>query len=160
MIDMGEEKKKKKVLDRKASDNVYLHKDFHGALCYGIKYLDDNFGQQATKEYLQQVGKTFFAPLSQALKKEGLSALGKHWNEIFTKESGEFEISYEGDTLILKVNKCPAIAHLVENNQLYTTRYCETTVVVNETVCEQAGYECSCKYEPGKARCVQKFWKP
>ena len=36
------------ILEQKASDNQYLHKDFHGALCYAIKYLDDNFGEEIT----------------------------------------------------------------------------------------------------------------
>ncbi len=41
---MAENSDKIKVLNCKASDNEYLHKDFHGALCYGIKYLDDVYG--------------------------------------------------------------------------------------------------------------------
>ena len=151
--------KKLKVLDCKASDNEYLHMDFHGALCYSIKYLDDKFGAKSTKEYLQQVGRTYFAPLSDALKKDGLLALEKHFKNIFTKEGGKFSLSYQGDTLVLKVDKCPAIAHLKEKNQLYTQRYCETTVIVNETICQEAGYECSCEYVPGEGECVQKFWK-
>ena len=31
------ENEKIKVLDCQASDNEYLHKDFHGAMCYGMK---------------------------------------------------------------------------------------------------------------------------
>ena len=54
--------KKPRVLDCKAVDNKYLHKDFHGVLCYSIKYLDDQYGQEATKEYLQQTAKTCFVP--------------------------------------------------------------------------------------------------
>ena len=53
---MAENSDKIKVLNCKASDNEYLHKDFHGALCYGIKYLDDVYGQDATAEYIKQVG--------------------------------------------------------------------------------------------------------
>ena len=61
---------KKQVLDCKASDHEYLHKDFHGALCYSIRYLDEHYGQDATHEYLQQVGRTYFAPLTEALNGE------------------------------------------------------------------------------------------
>ena len=148
-----------KVIDCKASDNEYLHKDFHGALCYGIKYLDDNYGPEAVTEYLKQVGRTYFAPLSEAMKKKGLSALEEHLQNIFTKEAGKFNLRYEDGTLILEVAECPAITHLKKIGQLFTERYCETTVVVNETICAEAGYSCSCQYEPGKAKCVQKFWK-
>ena len=148
-----------KVLDCKASDNEYLHKDFHGALCYSIKYLDDNFGTDATTEYLQQVGRTYFAPLSEAMKKKGLSVLEEHLQNIFTKEGGRFKLDYEDQMLVLTVEECPAVAHLKKIDQFFTERYCETTVIVNETICSEAGYCCSCKYEPGKGKCVQKFWK-
>ena len=50
---------------------------------------------------------------------------------------------YEGEVLVLTVERCPAIAHLKRREQLFTDRYCETTVVVNEAVCQQAGYRCS-----------------
>jgi hypothetical protein len=148
-----------RVLDCRASDNVYLHKDFHGALCYSIQYLDERYGEEATKAYLTQVGETFFAPLSEALKRDGLSALEKHWQQIFSLEEGSISLEYEGDVLVLKVKECPAITHLRSRGQLYTDRYCETTVVVNEAVCRGAGYACSCTYEPGQGQCVQRFWK-
>jgi len=149
----------KKVLDQKASDNQYLHKDFHGALCYGIDYLDRLYGPAATDEYLRQVGETYFSPLSEQLKAEGLPALERHWRNVFGLEGGRFTLCYEGDVLVLAVDECPAVAHLKKINKLYTPRFCRTTVVVNETICRRAGYECSCEYEPGRGRCVQKFWK-
>ena len=96
----------KKVIDRKASDNEYMHKDFHGALCYAIKYLDENYGQETIKEYLQHVAKTYFSPLTERLKAEGLEALEDHWRKVFTAEDGKFSISYEDDVLVLEVQQC------------------------------------------------------
>ena len=156
---MHETNDKKKVLDCQASDNVYLHKDFHGALCYGIKYLGDNFGPEGTVKYLEQVGRSFFLPLITQLREQGLPALEKHWRNIFTQDEGKFKLEYDGDILVLTVEECPAIAHLKKNNQLFTDKYCETTVVVNRTICGQAGYDCSCEYQGGEGKCVQKFWK-
>ena len=156
---MADNKGKIKVIDCKASDNEYMHKDFHGALCYAIKYLEDNYGLDSVEEYLQQVAKTYFSPLTEKLKSEGMQALEDHWRDIFTSESGEFNISYKDDVLVLEVTKCPAIAHLKEKNMLYTDRHCLTTVIVNKTICQDAGYNCSCEYEPGKGKCIQKFWK-
>ena len=149
-----------KVLDCQATDNEYLHKDFHGALCYAVKYLDDNYGPEATEDYLKQVGRNNYTPLIARMKKEGLSALEKHWRNIFTKEGGRFSIDYEDETLVLTVEQCPAITHLKKIKQLFTDRYCQTTVSVNKAICAEASYCCSCKYEPGKGKCVQRFWKP
>ena len=38
---------------RKASDNEYLHKDFHIALNNALVYLDEKFGRSSVKEYLE-----------------------------------------------------------------------------------------------------------
>lgn len=147
------------MLELRASDNQYLHKDFHGALCNAIKYLDDIYGIDATTRYLRQVGKTVFSPLIAELKQKGLVALERHWKTIFDLERGKYDMQYEGDALVLTVHQCPAIQYLRDHNLLCTDRYCETTVVVNETICSAAGFKCSCKYEPGVGKCVQRFWK-
>lgn len=151
--------KKNKVLNFSASENTYLHKDFHGALCYAIKYLDEEYGPAATTRYLKQVGKTCFARLARSLKRQGLSVMEEHLKYIFSAEQGIFDIRYDGAVLVLNVKKCPAISHLIKTKQLFTTRYCESTVVVNEQICKTAGYKCSCQYKPGEGICVQKFWK-
>ena len=148
-----------KVINCKRSDNEYLHKDFHGALCYMIKYLDENFGTEATDEYLAQIGKTYFMPLSEKLKQDGLGALQAHWRHIFQKEQGTFKLYYENNKLVLEVEVCPAIAHLKTRGLFATERYCMTTRVVNKTICQEAGYKCSCDYSPSKGKCIQKFWK-
>ena len=44
----------KQVMDRRACDNEYLHKDFHGALSGGIAYLQKHYGPQAVCDYLGQ----------------------------------------------------------------------------------------------------------
>ena len=156
MIESG---KALRVLDCEATAHEYLHKDFHGALCYGIKYLDEHFGREATAAYLREVGRSCYASLIQLIKNEGLNVLDRHWNEVFTREGGKFTIERRGGTLVLTVQECPAIAHLKKINQFFTPRYCETTVVVNDTICSQAGYACSTEYEPGAGRCIQQFWK-
>lgn len=148
-----------KVLDCRAQDHEYLHKDFHGVLCYSIKYLDDNFGPEATEQYLRRVGRNVYGPLIAALHAEGLDALERHWRDIFTREGGGFTLRREDGALVLEVSECPAVCHLKKTGQLYTERYCESTVVVNDTICGEAGYKASCRYEPGQGKCVQKFWK-
>jgi len=148
-----------RILERKASDNQYLHKDFHGALCYAIKYLDETYGQEVASQYLQQVGRENFKPLIDELKQKGLIALERHFKSIFELENGEAKFKLENDQLAIEVSKCPAIMQLRSTGQLFTNRYCETTVHVNKAICEAAGYECSCAYLAGQGQCVQKFWK-
>lgn len=150
--------KEPRVMEQKAGDHEYLHKDFHGALAYAIKYLDDTFGEQATTAYLYQVAKACYAPLTARLQENGLKALESHF-EIYARESGRYQVRYDNETLVLEIHECPAIAHLKKTGQLCTERYCESTVVVMDGICRQAGYRSSCVYEPGQGRCIQKFWK-
>jgi hypothetical protein len=88
-----------------------------------------------------------------------LPALEQHFKHIFLLENGKAEFVYDGQALILNVTECPAIKHLLSSGQLFTNRYCETTVNVNKAICEAAGYDCRCTYELGVGKCVQKFWK-
>ncbi|OHB61500.1 MAG: hypothetical protein A2Y12_06925 [Planctomycetes bacterium GWF2_42_9] len=148
-----------KVLDCKQYDNEYLHKDFHGALCYAIKYLDEKYGPDTTSEYLEQVGRATFTPLIEELKKDGLIALERHFKRIFKLEAGHAEFELQNGQLTITVLKCPAILHLLTTKQLFTERYCQTTVNINKAICEAAGFECSCDYKPSEGCCVQRFWR-
>ncbi|MBN1543086.1 hypothetical protein JW992_13170 [candidate division KSB1 bacterium] len=148
-----------RVLDRQAKDQLYLHRDFHGALCYAIRYLDERFGAQAVSEYLTRVGETVFASLSDRIQRQGLEPLAEHIQHVMEQENGRFQISRENDKLVVVVHECPAISHLRRTGQLYTERFCETTVWVNQAICRRAGYSSSCTYLPGQGRCVQKFWR-
>ena len=72
-----------------------IHKDFHGALSCGFEYLDKNFGRKVLKEYLKQTGENIYKKLIENIKKDGLIALEKYWNYIFTIEEGKFKIKRE-----------------------------------------------------------------
>ena len=59
------------VMRRKAGDNKYLHKDFHGALSCGIEYLHRHYGKKAVREYLDAFASTYYMPLRRKVKKNG-----------------------------------------------------------------------------------------
>ncbi|MFH1008793.1 MAG: hypothetical protein V1800_15055 [Candidatus Latescibacterota bacterium] len=140
-------------------EHVNVHKDFHGAMSYGMQHVCERYGEEAMAEFLERVAKGVYGPLSERLKKEGLTALEEHWRHIFTIEEGDFDLGYEGDQLVLHVHQCPAIHHMQAHGYAIAERYCEHTRLVNEGICRAAGYECSVEYDQEKGRCVQSFWK-
>ena len=73
----------KEIMDRRASDNVYLHRDFHGALSTGIDYLHERFGEEAVREYLRRFTRSYYAPLRERVKEEGLTALKRHFERLY-----------------------------------------------------------------------------
>jgi len=131
----------KKVMNRKASENEYLHKDFHGAMSCAIDYLHKNYGEDAVREYLRRFAKTFYVPLIKELNDRGLIALKEHFERIYRIEGGDVEISLNDDELIIQVNKCPAVTHLRNNNRPIASLFYETTKTVNEALCEDTRFK-------------------
>lgn len=57
----------KEVMERKASDNKYLHKDFHNIMNLGIEYIHEKYGEESVREYLIQFASSYYAPLKSAI---------------------------------------------------------------------------------------------
>ena len=150
----------KEVMTRKASDNEYLHKDFHGALSAAIEYLDSNYGEQAVLDYLKQFANVFYSPLKAALQKRGLVALQAHFENIYKTEGAECETVLSDDELIVKVEACPAVMHMRRNSYHVAERFHETTKAVNEAICRGSEFSAElAEYDPDTGRSVQRFYR-
>ncbi len=150
----------KEVMRRNASDNEYLHKDFHGALSAGIEYLHRNYGEQAVREYLREFAKSFYAPLREALKQRGLAALRDHFEKLYRIESGKIQITISEDEMIMNVDSCPAVMHMREHQYPVAELFCETTKTVNEAICEGSGFAAELvEYDSQTGRSVQRFYR-
>ncbi len=150
----------KKVLNRKASDNVYLHRDFHGALSAGIEYLHRNFGPEAVRQYLRQFAEAFYAPLTEDLKTRGLLALKEHFEKIYKIEGTEVRISLSDDELVIDVPACPAITHMREHGYPVAELFSETTRTVNEAVCDGSEFVAELvEYDEQTGRSIQRFYR-
>ena len=136
---------------------VNVHKDFHGALSFAIRHLRRTYGEKELRLYLKQVARNVYGPLIERVKKEGLKALADHWKKIFTVEGGRFRQTLKGDTLILEVLECPAIAHMKKAGYPVDRDFCLSTDVVNGEMCRRAGIEFEVDFDTRKGRCVQKF---
>lgn len=136
-----------------------VHKDFHGALSYGIQFLVDNYGLEGLQKYLDGLSSSVYAPLVKDLEEQGLDALRKHFDEIFTLEKGKFEFREEDNALVFDVKECPAIAHMKAQGYEISPHFCEHTRMLNEAICTKAGYQSSVDYNQEEGRCVQRFWK-
>ncbi|MDD3840205.1 MAG: hypothetical protein PHP06_06485 [Clostridia bacterium] len=150
----------KEVMRRKASDNEYLHKDFHASMSCGIDYLHQNYGEEAVREYLREFTKAFYAPLTEDIKKRGLIALKEHFDKIYKIEGGKVDISYDDDKLVIKVYECPAVMHMRENNRLVAQLFYETTRTVNEALVEGTPYAAEFEdYDEQTGGNIQRFYR-
>jgi len=145
----------------KTKDNPVpnVHKDFHGALSYGLQFLEDAYGREGVREFLSGLAATVYKPLCDDLRARGLEALQDHWKTIFDLEGGGYEMHLEDDTLVLTVTRCPAVTHMQEHGYAIADHFCEHTRIVNEAVCAAAGYASSVDYDQSAGSCIQRFWK-
>ena len=136
-----------------------VHKDFHGALSYAVTFLTERHGAEEMEAFFDQVAANVFRPLIEAMKESGLKALEDHWRNIFDLEQADYDMEYEGETLVLHVNQCPAISHMKERGYDIAPGFCEHTRITNEGICTRAGFACSVEYDQDAGRCVQRFWR-
>lgn len=128
-------------MSRKASDNKYLHKDFHNALSNGIEYLDVNYGEEAVREYLYRFTRAFYLPLIEQINARGLAALKEHFERIYEIEGAAVGISLADDELSVVVKECPAVAHMRSHGYSVARLWVETTRTVNEALCEGTPFQ-------------------
>ena len=136
-----------------------VHKDFHGALSYGLQFIEERHGGEAFEAFLRGLADTVYRPLVDDLRARGLDALEDHWRRIFDLEAGDYAVERGEGRLVLTVSRCPAIHHMREHGYAVAPHFCQSTRLVNEAVCAAAGYACSTDYDQQTGRCVQRFWK-
>ena len=148
----------KLTMQRDAADNVYLHKDFHGALSNGIEYLHTRYGEEAVREYLRQFTRAYYAPLMADIQARGLLAIKEHMEHLYRIEGGDVRITLDEDALTVEVEACPAVAHMRASEYTVARLWRETTRTVNETLCEGTLFVAEMvDYDDETGRSVQRF---
>ncbi len=147
-------------MHRQASDNAYLHKDFHGALSAGIEYLHETWGEQAVREYLRQFARSFFAPLTESLLARGLVALEEHFRRVYELEGGAVRLDRSEGELRIEVEACPAVAHMRQHGYPVARLFRETSDTVNQAICEGTPYAAELvRYDEETGRSVVRFYR-
>ena len=150
----------REIMRRKASDNVYLHKDFHGALSNGIQFIHEKYGAEAVREYLRQFVEAYYVPLKSEIKRRGLAALKDHFEKMYRLEGGIVHLACSEDELCLEVEACPAVTHMREHGHKVAELFFETTKTVNEALCEGTPFaaELIC-YDETDGHSIQRFYR-
>ena len=133
------------IMDRKASDNEYFHKDFHSSMNMGIHYLGEHYGIDGVREYLQRFTRNVYGTVIEDIKSRGLVALEEKIRDTYIKEKQEeviwTQLSPNGDKLLAKIACCPAVEHLKNTGREVSKWYRYTTEFVVGTLAEDTGYQ-------------------
>jgi len=150
----------KEVITRRASDNQYLHKDFHGALSVGLDYIAEQYGEEAVRDYLRQFATTYYAPLTEAIRQRGLVALAEHFERVYQLEGANPRISLTEDDLFIELESCPAVAHMREHGYSVSPLFFETIKTVNEAICQGTAFAAELlDYDDESGRSIQHFFR-
>ena len=147
-------------MSRTASENEYLHRDFHGALSVGLEYLHKRYGEEAVRQYLWQFARKFYAPLTQDLNERGLSAIEEHLREIYALEGGAIRITSSADELRFEVETCPAVSHLRGKGYPVARLFRETMETVYRAICHETPFSTRLEhYDEQTGRSTLRFFR-
>ncbi len=147
-------------MERRASDNQYLHKDFHGSLSIGLDYLAEKYGEESVREYLNQFAVAYYAPLIQDLNARGLIALKEHFERIYAIEGGCIDIHFTEDELVLRIEACPAVMHLRAQDYPVSKFFYETSRTLNHALCQGTPFASELiEYDEQTGQSVQRFYR-
>lgn len=129
------------VMDVKASDNEYFHRDFHISGKRGLEYVGQKYGDGAVREYLTRFTRAYYAPLAERVKKEGLSALREHIEGIYRAEKALecVRCTLREGILSVKVSACPGVRYICQSGNDPTKWYRECTATVNRVLADMCG---------------------
>jgi hypothetical protein len=148
----------KESMSRRAADNAYLHKDFHGALSTGIAFLESRYGAEEVREYVRLFARRFYAPLIREIHEKGLSALRDHLVRIYAVEGAAISITFSADTLLLEVPLCPAVTYMRGHGYSVAPLFFETSRTLYEALCEGSPFTSEwLEYDPETGRTRVRF---
>lgn len=128
------------IMDRKAGDNEYFHRDFHSSMNMGVDYLGKKYGVRAVEEYLTRYTKNVYGKEIADIKENGLAAIEKKIRDTYKKEKAEdvLNIVREGNKMTVFVSYCPAVKHLRATGREVSKWYRFTTETVMSVLADAA----------------------
>ncbi len=131
------------ILDIRAGDNEYFHRDFHYGLNSGIDYIAEKHGEDSLVGYLETYTKNVLASVIADTKTNGLVAIEEKILDTYEKEKAPDAVKTElsGDTLTVTVAYCPAIKHLKFLGRVPSKWFSYTTKAVMGTIANETGYK-------------------
>jgi len=134
-------KMSKVEIEKKSSENKYLHLDFHITCDMGLQYLAKNFGEESVVEYIELVAQRYYSPLTRAIHQDGLKAIEVYLQKIYSIEEAAETLftKLEGDTLFVHLDWCPAVRYVTSKGHEMSKYYRATTEVLYRAIAENAG---------------------
>ena len=130
--------------------------DFYFAINATFRFIEKQLGREGLCRYWQELGSTYYAPVSAAWKRGGLPAVADYWRAFFHAEPGaEVQVDATPASVSLNVRVCPAIKHLRAHARDIVPCFCQHCYYVSEAVAAPAGL--TVRVDGGNGACRQTF---
>lgn len=147
-----------RVIERRASDNKYLHRDFHISMNMLMEYISREYGPIALTEYLAQFSREFHSKRKECLQNDDLGCLEKYFRDVYEKEEWPVDIEFKGDKLIISQDSCPGLSYLLKNGHKPVEQYIETYTTIYRTLCQDTPFEYVMdSFDSDTGKCRQRF---
>ncbi|MBB5040232.1 hypothetical protein [Prosthecobacter dejongeii] len=132
--------------------------DFYTAVNATFRFIERKLGPAGLRRYWLDLGRHYYAPVTQRWLTGGLASVASHWRAFFTAEPGaEVEVHETDQEVVVEVRTCPAIRFLREHGREIVPCFCQHCYHVNTAMGEAAGIEM--RLSGGNGRCTQRFAK-
>lgn len=130
------------IMDRRAAQNEYLHRQFHNGVDQAVSYLGSHFGEASVIDYLQTFARHFYHNLENQIRENGLSAMKAHLERIYALEhaSDVLSVQLSDQSLQVQISRCPAVTYMRRVSHIPSPWYGLTTRIVMETIAADTGY--------------------
>jgi hypothetical protein len=130
--------------------------DFFTAINATFRFIERKLGRVGLLRYWQELGEKYYAPVAQRWAAGGLPAVAAHWRAAFAAEPGaDVTVEETADQVLIRVQTCPAIAHLRTQQREITPSFCQHCYFVNEAIAAPAGL--TVRITGGNGSCEQCF---
>lgn len=127
------------VVSVSSSDAEYFHPAFHNSLNRGIEYLVREHGVECLEEYYATYTKNVLKPVIEQMKTDGaLTAIENNIRNTYKLEKAEdvLHIERTDDSLIVKVDYCPAVKFLKSIDKKVSDYFEYSTKAVMQTLAD------------------------
>ena len=132
------------------------HADFYFATNATFRFITARFGYDKLRQYWNDIGTSYYKPVSDNWKRGGLAAVADYWRAFFAAEPGaDVEVVTQADEVTLNVRTCPMIKHLRDHGREIVPCFCQHCHFVSEAMAAPAGM--TVRVTGGNGSCVQRF---
>ena len=127
------------MMDRRAGDNEYFHRDFHSSLNMGVQYLGEKYGETVLCDYLRTYTAYVYAHLQ--IEKTGLDGIAALIEDTYRKEkaSDALTLKKAENGMTVQISYCPGVQHLRATGREVSPFYRYTTTAVMQALADKAG---------------------